>query len=119
LLKFIGIWGFRLGLIFPALLILGAVIVLFVIMSQISYPICLAIYAWCSGTHPTELDKQTFKHFSASYTAIILFFVGVGVCSLKNLRVFIKMGSFGALFVTFLLIFIITTGIISLTNTEY
>lgn len=88
-------------------------------MSQISYPICLAIYAWCSGTFPTELTKQTLKHFSASYTALVLFFVEVGVCSLKNMKIFIKMGSFGALFLTFLILFIIAIGIISLTDTKY
>ena len=45
----IGKKGFYAGLIAPALLMVGAVTVLFVILSQISYPVLLAIYSWCSG----------------------------------------------------------------------
>ena len=50
---------------------------------------------------------------------MFLFFVAVAVCSKKDLSLFIKMGSFGAFFVTMLIIFIATTGFMALGNTKY
>lgn len=52
---FLGNKGYYAGILAPILLITGAVTVLFVIMSQLSYPIFLAIYAWSSGTHPDQI----------------------------------------------------------------
>lgn len=38
---------------------------------------------------------------------------------MKDLKVFMKVGSFGIVFVVFLMIFIVSTGIISLGNTSF
>ncbi len=56
--------GYYTGLIAPALLIVGAIIVYFVIMCQMLYPIMLAVYSWCSGASPTYYADPTFAHFS-------------------------------------------------------
>jgi amino acid permease len=117
--KYFGKKGYYAGLIAPAFLMIGAVTVLFVILAQISYPIILAVYTWCSGIDKTEQQNPTFEAFSSSYTALVLFFVAVLVCSKKDLNIFIKMGSFGAFFVSMLIIFITATGIIAMTNTNY
>ena len=47
--KFFGPTGYYMGLIAPALLILGAVAVFFVTMNQVLYPMILAITVWISG----------------------------------------------------------------------
>jgi len=109
--KYYGMKGYYAGILSPCLLIVGAVTVLFVIMSQLSYPIFLAIFSWTTGNKPEMINKPTFSQFSSSYTAIILFFVVIAVCSKKDLGIFMKMGSFGAIFVTMLMIFIIGTGV--------
>ena len=41
------------------------------------------------------------------------------VCSKKDIKIFMKIGSFGVIFVVLLMIFIIYTGIKSLTDTEF
>jgi hypothetical protein len=117
--KYFGTQGYYAGLIAPAFLMIGAVTVLFVILAEISYPIILAVYTWISGIQMTEQTKPTLETFSSSYTALLLFFVAVGVCSKKDLNIFIKLGSFGAFFVSMLIIFITATGIMSLSNTNY
>jgi len=100
-------------------LIVGAVAVYYVIMCSVLYPILLAIYVWCSGANPEYQDKPTFSSFSTSYCAIFLFPILVWLCSKKDLKVFMKVGSFGIVFVVFLMLFIVTTGIISLGNTQF
>ena len=115
----IGKTGFYTGLIAPAVLIVGAVAVYYVIMCSVLYPILLAIYVWCSGSTPIYQTKPTFSAFSTSYCAIGLFPILVWLCSKKDLKIFMKVGSFGIVFVVFLMVFIVTTGIVSLGNTKY
>lgn len=52
ILILIGKTGFYTGLIAPAVLIVGAVAVYYVIMCSVLYPILLAIYVWCTGSTP-------------------------------------------------------------------
>lgn len=44
--KYYGKPGYYLGIISPAILLLGAVTVLFIILTELSYPILLTIYIW-------------------------------------------------------------------------
>ena len=44
--KFYGKIGLYVGILAPAILIIGAIIVYFVIMAQMLYPILLALYVW-------------------------------------------------------------------------
>lgn len=117
--KYFGNKGYYAGILSPILLITGAVTVLFVIMSQLTYPIFLAIYAWTTGNHPKPITTPDLTQFSSSYTAIILFFLTVAICSKKDLAIFVKMGSFGAFAIMTLLVFIIAVGVIGLQSTTY
>ena len=109
------------GLIAPAVLILGAVACFFVTMNQVLYPMILAIFVWISGNKDGVDYKltQSFEWFSSNYTAIFLFIVITMLCSKKDLKVFMKIGSFGVIFVVMLMIFIIYTGIYSLSDTDF
>lgn len=119
---FEGKFGFYSGLIAPAILILGAVACFFVTMNQVLYPMVLAIFVWTSGKDPNDYPIKpdpTFEWFSSNYTAVFLFCVITAVCSKKDIRIFMKIGSFGVIFVVMLMVFIIYTGILALTNTEF
>ena len=59
--KYYGMKGYYAGILSPCLLIVGAVTVLFVIMSQLSYPIFLAIFSWTTGNKPEVINKPTFS----------------------------------------------------------
>jgi hypothetical protein len=119
MLTLLGRKGYYAGILSPILLILGAVTVLFVIMSQLSYPIFLAIYSWTTGAHPTEIKHPDLTTFSSSYMAFILFVVTVFINSTKDLSIFIKLTSFGAIFIITLLVFITGIGVYSFSNTTY
>ena len=109
------------GLIAPAVLILGAVAVLFVTMNQVLYPMCLAITVWITG------DKDAIHYnadphwswFSGNYTAFVLYAIMLVLCSKKDIKIFMKLGSYGVIFIVILMIFIIYTGIKTLTDTNF
>ena len=117
--KFYGRKGYYTGLIAPAILIGGAIIAYFVIMSQVLYPIMLAIYAWISGSDPNFDINPSFARFSTSYVSLALFVVLVIICNKKDINIFMRIGSFGIIFVVFLMIFIIATGVIAFTDTTF
>lgn len=88
-------------------------------MTQVLYPLCLAVYAWCSKSDPTFYPDPTFDHFSSSYCALVLFVVLCILCSKKDLSIFMKIGSFGVFFIVFLMIFIIVVGIVAFGNSSF
>ena len=49
--KYYGKRGYYIGIVFPALLTLGVLTVLFILLSQLSYPILLTLYMWCNPGH--------------------------------------------------------------------
>ena len=79
----------------------------------------LAIYFWIGGVRADYKRDPTWDWFSSNYTAILIFIVICLVCSKKDIRIFMKIGSFGVIFVVMLMIFIVYTGIKSLTDTNY
>ena len=103
------------------MLILGAVAVFFVTMNQVLYPMILAIVVWCGGDKNTieYREDPTWEWFSGNYTALILFAIMTALCSKKDIKIFMKLGSYGVIFVVMLMIFIIYTGINALTNTDF
>ena len=116
----VGSKGYYTGLIAPAILILGAIIAFFVIMSSVMYPDLLAIYSWCTGTTAKNSSVDpSFTRFSTSYVSLVLFVVLVIICNKKDINIFMRIGSFGVIFVVLLMIFIIATGVIAFTDTKF
>ena len=80
------------------------------------------MYVWISGVDQNSVTYKTdpeWSWFSSNYTAMLIFVVVTAVCSKKDMQIFMKIGSFGVIFVCMLMIFIIYTGIKSLSNTEF
>jgi hypothetical protein len=89
-------------------------------MAQVLYPMCLAIYTWCSGNVIPDVNvAPTFDKFSSSYTAFFLFVILVIICSKKDLAIFMRIGSFGVVFVVLLIAFIMAMGFIALGDTHF
>lgn len=79
------------------------------------YPVLLAI-----GGSDRKIDTGIdFTEFSYSYTCIIIFFILLGITAIRNLAFFVKIATFGVLFVIMIIIFIFGMGIYGFTNTEY
>ena len=68
---------------------------------------------------PTDKPYARFDVFSTSYVAVIMYVILVFVSMKKDLSIFIKMGSLGAVCVIVMIIFVVCYWIYSLTNTHY
>ena len=98
---------------------LGTMSALYIVLADLSYPILLSVYVWFSDKEPIAYTDPEFDHFSTAYTAIILYFILVGVSSKRNLGVFVRLGSLGAIFVTIFVMAIIVLSAYSWLNTDY
>ena len=111
--------GYYIGLVAPGLLIVGAIIVYFVIMCQMLYPLCLAIFSWIAGSNPTYYPNPTFAHFSQSYCAIALAAILIPICSKKDLNIFMRIGSLGVIFIVFFLLYIVVNFFKATSTTQF
>ena len=119
LIYHIGSKGYYIGLLAPGLLVVGAVSVYFVILTQVTYPLFLAIWSWITATDYDQYNDPTPKHFSPFYTALVYFIVAIFITNKKDLKLFVKLGSFGSFFVMSLMVFVIGVGIIAFGNTSF
>lgn len=117
--RYFGKPGYYAGIIAPCLMLLAAVIVLFIILSQLSYPILLSIYSWIADADPPIQEEPVFDSFSSAYTALFLYFILVLICSKQNFGIFIRLGSLGSLFVCMFLLGIVGLSAYSYVTTDY
>ena len=88
-------------------------------MSQMLYPVVLALYAWTSGANPEFDSDPAFDRFSTSYCAMALFVVLMVVCIKKDLSVFMRASAYGIIFLFMLTVYIVVSAIKAFTNTEF
>lgn len=119
LYKYWGSWAYYCGAVSTWLIILTAACSYFIIMSQMLYPIILAPIDWFSTSNVYEETGLSFTDFSPAYVTLMIFAIEVVITMRKDLTVFIKVASFGSIFIISLILFIIGVGIYSLTNTTY
>lgn len=60
-----------------------------------------------------------FGEFSYSYTCIIVMAILLLITAIRILSIFVKIATFGVIFVSLIIIFIIGVGVYGFTNTDY
>ena len=114
-----GPFGFYVGLIAPIILIGSAIVVCFIIMAQVTYPNTLAVYAWASGTDPVPLREPSLTQFSSAHCSLVLFIILVILSSRKDMSIFMRLSSVGVFFIVILILFILVTGLLAFTDTNF
>jgi hypothetical protein len=91
------------------------IILYFQLLAQNLYPILLAI----GGSNRPLNTAIDFTQFSYSYTCIIVMVILMGMTAIRNLGIFVKINTFGVIFIAMIIIFIIGTGIQAFMNTDF
>ena len=85
-----------------------------------AYPTILALFKWIGKVDlPVETGAMTFHVFSQTWTSFIMYFVMIFVCLQRDLSIFIRLTSYGAISIILIAFFIFGVGIFSLTNTPF
>jgi len=99
---------------FISVLMVG-LILFFQLMSQSLFPVIL----YATGQDiPLDLSVN-WGHFSYTWTCVLVFVIVMLTVSSKNLSVFVAMNQFGVIFISSVLVFIISMGIKALGDTEF
>jgi len=122
--KYYGNPGYYMGLVGPTILIFGAITVYFVVITQSLYPLLVVLLKEVfkmdiNFVNPNREPYYHFSEFSCSYVAIFQYFLLVFISSRRDLSVFMRLGSLGAICVSTLIVFVISYGFIALSNTKH
>ena len=80
----------------------------------------LALAHWIFNANlPVINESADFTHFSLTHVSIGLYFIMLFLCMKRDLSIFIKISSYGALSIIFITLVIIGVGFYSLHNTHY
>jgi hypothetical protein len=119
LYKYWGKWAYYSGFISTLLIMVAAVCAYFVILSQMLYFISLAILKWVFLTDVTPVTDAKFDCYSLAYVALFIFVLEFSITLKKDLSIFIKLVSFGSIFIISLILFIIGFGFYAFANTDF
>lgn len=119
LYKYWGKWAYYCGFISTLLIMVAAVCAYFVILSQMLYFILLALIEWIFRTRIEAVTTADFSHFSLAYMALVVFAIEFTITLKKDLTIFIKLMSFGSIFIVALILFIVGFGFYALGTTNF
>lgn len=83
------------------------------------YYVLLALIEWIFRKHIDAVTTADFSSFSLAYMALIVFAVEFTITLKKDLTIFIKLMSFGSIFIMALILFIIGFGFYALGTTHF
>lgn len=115
LMKQFGRRGWLSGMVLFILNLCIPIILYFQLLAQNLYPIILAI----AGSERPLDTAVDFSEFSYSYTCVIVMGVLMLMTAIRNVGVFVKINTFGVLFILMIIVFIVATGIYAFTNTHF
>ena len=122
LTKAFGRKGYIAGMISFCINLMVPIIIFFQLLSQNLYPIILAVMDLC-GAHttydPSNLFPPVFDKFSYTWTCVIIFFIIFAMTAPRDVSIYVKINSFGVVFIVIVVVFLIAMGCYSLTNTDY
>ena len=91
----------------------------FIIMSQMLYPMTLAVFAWTSGKDPVFYDGIALDHYCIVHVAAFMFALLTIICWKADLGFFMQVATVGVLFLMALIIYISKKGFEAMSNTEF
>ena len=119
LYKYWGKWAYYSGFISTLLIMVAAVCAYFVILSQMLYFITLALLKWIARTDVSPVTTADFSVYSLAYVALFIFVLEFFITLKKDLSIFIRLVSFGSIFIISLILFIIGFGFYAFSNTDF
>ena len=119
LYKYWGKWAYYSGHISTLLIILAAITAYFIILSQMLYFLSLALLKWIFKIDLVPVTSADFSVYSLAYTAIFVFVLEFVITLKKDLSIFIRLISFGSIFIIAIILFIVGFGFYSFTNTHF
>lgn len=120
MLRFFGKKGYYAALITAMLMLYGGALIYYQLLTQTLFPVIIGVKGLITGqqiaTVPTE---TTFSQFSLAWTSIIVFIPLYVIVCLRDRTIFIRMSTFGVLFILIQILFVVLIFFYSIFTTDY
>ena len=83
------------------------------------YYIFLALIEWISGKHLDPVTTLNFSTFSLNYITLLVLAIELVITNKKDLSIFIRLMSYGSIFIISLILFIVGFGFYGLGTTDF
>ena len=118
--RFFGAKGHYASTITTMAILYGGAIIYYQLLTQTLFPFVVGIIDIISGTYtPSVSTEVDFTKFSLAWTSIIIFIPLYLIVCMKDRSIFIKMSSFGVLFIIIQIMFVVVIFFYSISNTKY
>jgi heme/copper-type cytochrome/quinol oxidase subunit 2 len=88
-------------------------------MAQNLCPVLLALIDLCSGANTDMNTKPNWGEFNYTWTCVIIFFIVFAMTAIKDLNIFVRINSFGVIFITLIILMIMGLGFYSFSDTKF
>lgn len=112
--------GWIIGMICFCVNLYVPILIFFQLMAQNLFPVLLFIIELFNGDNRSaSAFAPDWSEFSYSWTCVIIFLIVFGMTSVRDLKVFVKINSYGVIFIALIILFICGMGIYGYANTDY
>lgn len=120
MLRFFGKRGYYAALFSTAFMLYGGCLIYYQLMAQTLYPFIVGIKDILNGEYtPSVGTEADFTYFSLAWTSVIIFVPVYFIVCLQDRTIFIRMSSYGVLFIIIQIFFVIVIFFFSILNTKY
>jgi sodium-coupled neutral amino acid transporter 9 len=111
--KHFGRRGWKVGMFVFIGFFFVPVIVFMQLLSQMLFPVLLAFRFFLTGSGSTSMAnlELNFGEFSYSWTVLMIFTLLMALGTMKDLSLFVKLNTYGAVFTVIVILFICSVGI--------
>jgi amino acid permease len=95
------------------------ILIFFQLMAQNLCPVLLALIDLCSGANTDMNTKPNWGEFNYTWTCVIIFFIVFAMTAIKDLNIFVRINSFGVIFITLIILMIMGLGFYSFSDTKF
>ena len=118
--RFFGRKGYFAALITAMLMLYGGALIYYQLLAQTLFPIIIGVRDLATGEFTPYIKTDVdFSRFSLAWTSIIIFMPLYFIVNMRDRTIFIRMSTYGVLFVLVQILFVIYFFFYSLTNTSF
>lgn len=112
--------GWIFGMVCFILNLYVPILIFFQLLAQNLYPVILAVVEPFTGNKKDPTDyKPDWGSFSYTWTCVIIFALNFTITAYRNIQIFVKINSYGVIFIFIMILSIVGIGLYGFATTDY
>jgi hypothetical protein len=117
--RYFGQKGWNVGMVCFIVNLYVAILIFFQLMAQNLYPVLLFVIEIFTGNNREITIQPDWTQFSYTWTCVIIFVLVSAMTAVRDLQIFVKINSYGVIFIFLIILFVCSVGIYGFAGTNY